>query len=87
MRPFLIGQVREFHRLEHAIDDERGAESGAEAEEEHAAALVAAQRLHRRVVDDANGTPERLLEVEADPALAQVPRLASRACRVAPVPG
>ena len=70
----LVRQVREFHRLEHAIDDERRAEPGAEAEEEHAAALVAAQRLHGGVVDHSHGTPERLLEVEPDPSISQVPR-------------
>ena len=52
--------------------DQRGAETGAEAEEEHLAALVAAQRLHRGIVDHLDRTPEGGLEVEADPSL---PRL------------
>src|SRR5579872_5111625 len=47
IRPtFLVRHVRELHWFEHAVDDERRAEPCAEAEEEHAAALVTAQRLH-----------------------------------------
>src|SRR4029453_9387009 len=64
----LVGQVCEFHRREDAVDDERGAQPCAEAQKEHVAPLVTAQRLHRGVVDHADGTPKRLLEVEPDPA-------------------
>ena len=52
--------------------DERRAEARAEAEEEHLAALEAAERLHGRVVDDLRRLAEGLLEVEAGPARAEV---------------
>jgi len=70
--------MRQLHRLEHAVDDQRGADAGAEAEEQHAAAVVAAERLHRRVVDHADRTSERAREVEADPAAAEIHRLGHR---------
>src|SRR5262249_57260266 len=72
---FLVRQVRELHRLEHAVDDQRGPEAGAEPEEQHAAALVAAQRLHGGIVDHPYRPAECLLEVEADPASAEIHRL------------
>src|SRR5580698_344511 len=34
-RSFLIRHVPEFHRLDHAIHDHRGAEAGAESQEQH----------------------------------------------------
>jgi hypothetical protein len=59
------------------LDDERRPEAGAEPEEEHLAVLVFAECLHDRVVHDLRRLPERLLEVEADPALAEVHGLAN----------
>src|SRR5262249_44110480 len=56
--PLLVRQVPELHGLQQAVDDERRAETGAEAEEEHAAASVAAERLHRGVVDHLHGPAE-----------------------------
>src|SRR5579863_3277316 len=44
-------EVAELHRLEDAVDDHGRAEAGAEAEEQHAAALIAPERLHGGVVD------------------------------------
>ena len=58
--------------------DEGRADPCAQAEEEHAAALVAAQRLHGRVVDDLHRLAEGRREVEADPARAEVFRLLRR---------
>src|SRR5581483_2590851 len=49
-----------------------GAEPGAEAEEQHGAGAVAADRLHGRVVDDAERLAERGAVVEARPHAAQV---------------
>ena len=60
--PLPVRQVAELHRLDDAVDDEGRAEPGAEAEEEHLPAPVAAERLHRRVVHHlrrAAGTPWR----------------------------
>ncbi len=74
----LVGEVRELHGLEKSVADHCGAEAGAEAEEEHAAAFVAAEGLHAGVVDEFHGMAERFAEVEAHPAAAQVVRLAER---------
>src|SRR6185312_9078240 len=71
-----VAQVPELHRLDRALDDERGAQARSQPEEEQPAALVVAQRLHRRVVDDLHRAAERRLEIEADPARAEVVRLA-----------
>ena len=46
-----VAEMGQLHRLENAVDDHGGAEAGAEAEEQHAAAFVAADGLHRGVVD------------------------------------
>jgi len=43
---------------------------------EHLSAVVAAERLHRGVVDHAHRAAERAREVEPDPTLAEVPRFA-----------
>src|SRR3989442_2350724 len=74
----LVRQVGEFHRLEDAVDDERGPEAGAEAEKQHPAAAVAPERLHRGVVEHLHRMAEGSPEVEAHPAAAEVPRLGDR---------
>ena len=71
-----VREVPQLHRRDDAVEDHRRAEPGAEPEEEHAPALVAAERLHGRVVDDLRRLAEGRLEVEPDPALAEVDRLA-----------
>ena len=58
----LVRQVRELHRLDAPVDDQCAAEAGAEAEEQHAAAAVAAERLHGGVVEDAHRLAERALD-------------------------
>ena len=65
----------ELHRRDDPVDDERRAEAGAESEEEHLAAFVASERLHRRVVDHLRRLAERCLEVEPDPARPEIHRL------------
>ena len=54
------------------LGDERRADASAEADEEHAPAVVAPERLHRGVVHHANGLAERFREVEAHPAVAEI---------------
>jgi hypothetical protein len=68
----------ELERHNHAIRDQRRSETGPKPEKEHAAALVAAQRLHDRIVDDANGAIEGAFEVEVYPAAGEVPRFGQR---------
>jgi hypothetical protein len=64
--------VADFHRFHRAIDDQRRAETRTETEEEHASALITAQRLHGRIVDHPHRPPEDLLEFTAHPTRTQV---------------
>ena len=68
----LVGHVGQLHGGEHPFHHEGGAEAGAEAEKQHAAAVVAAEGLHGRVVHDPHRLPEGLLVVEALPAATEV---------------
>ena len=62
-----VGQVAQLHRLHDPVDDQRGAEPGAESEEEHLAAPVAAQRLHGGIVDDLHRPSERRPDSRSGP--------------------
>jgi len=73
-----IWEMRELEREHGPLAHDRAPETGAESEEEHRSAVVAAECLHRRVVDHAYRAAERAREVEPDPTLAEVPRLALR---------
>src|SRR5439155_3481243 len=75
----VVRQVRQFHRLADAVDDQGGTRPGAQTGREQSSAPITAQRLHRRIVDGFDRTTERLPEIEADPAAAEVMRLAQRA--------
>src|SRR3974377_1738086 len=55
----LVGKVGEFHGFQDAVHNERGAKASAQAQEQHAATAVAAERLHGSVVDDLDRTTER----------------------------
>ena len=70
-----VGQVRQLERHDAAIVDQRGAEPGAEPEEQHSSPLVTAERLHGRVVDDARRHAHLAFVVEADPAAPEIPGL------------
>src|SRR5439155_14715784 len=65
-------EVPELERLHDAVHDQGGPEPGAEAQEEHATPGVTPDRLHRGVVRELDGLPERALVVEGDPAVAEV---------------
>jgi hypothetical protein len=71
-----VGQAGQLHRDEDPIHHERRAEPGTEPEEEHRPALVAAQRLHPRIIHDPDWLPDGPGEVEPRPARAQVRRFA-----------
>jgi hypothetical protein len=71
-KAFFIGQVSEFERDDDAVEDHRGAQAGAGAEEEHAAAFVTAQSLHSSVIDEAERFTESFFVRKIDPAWAQV---------------
>ena len=66
-------QVGQFQRHDGACVHERGAESRAEAEEQHAAPVVAAEGLHGGVVHDLDRHAEGRIPVELNPSRAEVP--------------
>ena len=78
-RPFSIGQVAEFHWFHEPVGDERGAETRAQSKKKHLSAQVAAERLHRGIVDQPDGALEGRLEIEADPAAPEVVGFGKRA--------
>src|ERR1700733_10106731 len=71
----LVGQMPEFHGCDDAIGDHGGAQPGPEHEKQHSAALVAAHRLHGRIVHDVSGAAECSAKIAPDPAGSQVVRL------------
>src|SRR5215470_11281271 len=71
--------MAELHRLHDAVDDHRGAATGAEPEKEHLAAAVTTEGLHCGVVDDLDRTSKRRSIVESDPAAAEMTWLRERA--------
>src|SRR5580658_350563 len=71
----LVGQMPQFHGCDDAVDDQGGAQPGPEPEKQHSAALVAAERLHGRIVHDVSRTAEGFAKIEPDPASSQVVRL------------
>src|SRR5258705_3252658 len=77
--PFFVEKMREFHGLKKTVDDHGGAEAGAEAEEEHVAAFVAAKGLHGGIVDDFHREAKGFGEVERHPAAAKIVGFPERA--------
>ena len=74
-----VRQSAEVERDQDALRNQRRPESGAEAEEQHSASVVRTERLHRRVVEDADRTTERRAEVDCRPAGSKVGRVFSNA--------
>src|ERR1019366_2342106 len=70
--PVLVRKMSQFHRLEYPVNDHGRPESGAEAQKQHPASLVASESLHSGVIDNLDGTVERLAEIESDPAAAKI---------------
>src|SRR6516162_5661988 len=69
-----IREVAEFHRLDETVDDQRRAKPRSQPQKEHRSLPIASQRLHRRVVGHFDWASESALEVESDPAFAEVVR-------------
>src|ERR1700730_7194987 len=76
--PVFVAQVCQLHRLQHSIHNHRRPQTRAKSQKQHAAALIAAERLHSRVVEYLYGTAKCLAEVESHPAASQIMRLAKR---------
>src|SRR4029453_6314636 len=68
----LVWQVTELHGLHHAVHNYGRSKARSETEKEHLAALVAAQGLHGRIVDDLHRMTECCGEIEPDPSASQV---------------
>ena len=78
IRALLIRKMAELHGLDDAIHNQGRTEACAQPQEEHLAALVAAQGLHGRVVDDLDGTAECAFKIKSDPPGRQVMRVGNR---------
>src|ERR1700676_2931683 len=70
-----VGQVRDLHWLQRCVDNDGGSQAGAQAEKKHASAFVNAQCLHRRIIQNLDGSSESFLEVESYPSSSEVVRL------------
>ncbi len=68
----LVRKMGELEGLQDSVHNQRGTETRAQAEEQHAAAVVAAEGLHGRVIEDPDRMMEGFAEVEADPASAEI---------------
>ena len=73
-----IGQMGQFQGPDHVLDDQGGAESGAQAEIKHPSAFVTTQGLHGGIVDDLGGPPKVAFEVVANPAAPEIEGLRQR---------
>ena len=72
VRGLAIRKVCQFHRHDGAVHDQRGAQPGTQAQEQHGAAPVAAKCLHGGIVDDFHRTAEGLRVVELHPPLGEI---------------
>ncbi len=68
----LVRQVAKLHRREMSIDNHCRAQAGAQTQEQHALAFVAAKSLHGGVVDDADRAAECRAVVKASPASPEI---------------
>ena len=71
-------EVAEGEGDDRAVEDEGATDAGAETEVQHAAAFVAAERLHAGVVHDSHGALEGGGIVEVDPAVAEIEWIGDR---------
>src|SRR6266404_7395400 len=67
-----IGQIAQLEREQSFLPDECRAESGAESEKKHAAAVITSKRLHGRVVDYVHRFAERFCKIKSYPAFAKM---------------
>src|SRR6266478_3085980 len=67
-----VWQIAEFEREDRIAPNKSRTEPGSEAEKQHPAAAVAAERLHRRVVNQADRLAQGLLKIKSDPAVAEM---------------
>src|SRR5580704_89279 len=70
--------MAQFHRHDVALNHEGRTETSPKTQEEQGSALITAQGLHGRIIDDFHGSPECAFEIKPDPPAPQVMRLDSR---------
>src|SRR6266404_4544274 len=68
----LVRKVSQLHRLKYAVNNQRGSHARTQTEKEHATGAVASERLHSSVINDLHRNAERFIEIESDPAFAEV---------------
>src|SRR6516164_7715074 len=76
--PFPVWKVPQFHGFDNPIHDKRRSQTSTETKKEHAALLVAAQSLHRRIVQNLDRAAERLFIMKSDPTFAEIVRFKKR---------
>src|SRR2546425_6283432 len=67
-----VGQVAKLHWLDNSIDNHGGTKASSETEEQHLAALVTPERLHRCIIHDVNRTFEGFFKVKTGPSFAKI---------------
>src|SRR5207249_2660412 len=67
-----IRQVAQLKRQDIILPNQRGSKSCSESEKKHSTTVVAAERLHGCVIDNAHGFAQRLLKVEPHPASSEM---------------
>src|SRR6266571_8296774 len=71
-----IWQIAQFQRKHVIAPHQGGAQACAESEKKHSAAMITAERLHGCVVDDANRFAKCFFEIESNPTVSKMFRLA-----------
>src|ERR1700682_3086124 len=71
--------MRHLHWLNDSIDDHCGPQPCAEPKKKHSTAVINAESLHGRIIQDLNRVAERLLEIESDPPAAEIVGVGERA--------
>src|ERR1700682_4636931 len=75
---FFVRQVSQLHRLDNSIGNPGGTKASSETKEQHLAAFVTSQRLHRCIVYDFDWTLKGCFEIETGPSFAQIPWFRNR---------
>ena len=73
-----VGQVAKLHWLDNSFDNHGGTKASSETEEQHLAALVTPERLHRCIIHDFNRIFEGCFKVKTGPSFAKIPWLRDR---------
>src|ERR1700704_5271524 len=67
-----VRKIAEFERQNSSVPEKSRSKPGPQTEKEHAATMIAAERLHSCVVNNAHRFPERLSKIETHPTFSKV---------------